>query len=168
MKKPQSNAELAWVYESGRKKIEYNEEFFDVFLSMKSWQVKIREDEETVETNVRVSFTVYVLYSLHISSILSSVWSQKNILSHVWLSKNSLNFLLHQNTLSDLCISKTSHGTTESPNKSDIYPQHTVHIVLRFRYEDILFFICSQFLLLWGSYNLAWHAAGHMESCSHP
>ena len=178
MKKPQSNAELAWVYESGRKKVEYDEEFFDVFLSMKSWQGKIREDEETVETNVRVSFTVYVLYSLHISSILSSVWSQKNILSHVWLSKNSLNFLLHQNTLSDLCISKTSshntsssktsHGTTESPNKSDIYPQHTVHIVLRFRYEDILFFICSQFLMLRGSNNKAWHAAGQMELSSHP
>lgn len=103
--------------------------------------------------------------------------SQKNILSHVCLSKNPLTFLLHQNTLSDLCISKTfshktsssktSHGTTESPNKSDIYPQHTVHIVLRFRYEDILFFICSQFLLLRGSNNKAWHAAGHMELSSH-
>ena len=63
-KKPWGSEESAWVLGGGRQQPEHHEMFFGMFLSMKLWQVKIRENQQSIAewTNTRASSHVCGLY----------------------------------------------------------------------------------------------------------
>lgn len=111
-KKPQGSAESEWVCGSRKKQPEYRQKFSGSFLSVKLWQAKINEDQQSIAkwTNPRASSHclsgyTYILSKHHVSSEASGA-AKHHMPFHKTVHKNTT-CLCHQNVLSHASFSKT-------------------------------------------------------------
>ena len=92
--KSAGSTKLTGVQKGSKKQPEYHRNFFVTFLSMKSWHMKISEDQQSIarHTNARalyiVCWAIFILFP-KITHPLNSASAEHPLISHVCFSKAS-------------------------------------------------------------------------------